>query len=814
MGFRKRNAKRSDNRSTAKVIMGKPAKQLSKEEKKLLSARMTEIKKQNSNNSTVQNTIPFQVMYHDGICQVSENFFSVTIQFFDANYSIAEFDEQNNIFSKYCDVINLFDNTIKFQLTFENQNRSKDKLIKTVQIPEQDDDFNAIRQEYSKMLTDKLIKGSNGQAARKFLTFGIESTSYKSACAKLISIKNDVIKAFKAFGVEAEMLDGTARLEALYYALNPFGNQNFVFDWNSMLRAGKDTKDFISPKSFKFNKQDFEIGNAYGAVFGMNILAGELPDEILRDFLELQNLFCVNIHAEPLDQISALKFVKRKLTAVESMKIDEQKKASQSGYDPDILPPAIKMYIDDIEKLLADLNSKNERLFHISISIRSYAKSKNDLKLQSEMLKRICQKNNCTIFPYDYRQEQTLVSTLPLCYNEIPVSREMHTSGIAIFVPFTTKELFQDGQATYYGVNTLSGNMIRANRSRLKNPNGLILGTPGSGKSFSVKREILDCFLTTPDDIIICDPEGEYFPLVQTLHGQLIRIASNSAQHINPMDIAIDEYLFQNPMEVIANKSDFLISLCEIIVGGRYGLSSEERSVIDKCVQRIYKNFIENSPNIAKMPLLSNLQNELKKEGEVALRVSNSLEMFVNGSQNLFNHHTNIDLSNRLICFDIKELGNQLKKVGMLIVQDTVWNRVSVNRNQKKITRYYIDEFHLLLKEEQTAKYSAEIWKRFRKWGGVPTGITQNVKDLLQSQEVENIFDNSDFIYMLNQASGDRDILAEKLHISKEQMKFVTNSGQGEGLIRYDKVLLPFTDAFPTNTEMYRLMTTKPTESA
>ncbi len=472
------------------------------------------------------------------------------------------------------------------------------------------------------------------------------------------------------------------------------------------------------------------------------------------------------------------------------------------------------MYIDDIEKLLADLNSKNERLFHISISIRSYAKSKKDLKLQSEMLKRICQKNNCTIFPYDYRQEQTLVSTLPLCYNEIPVSREMHTSGIAIFVPFTTKELFQDGQATYYGVNTLSGNMIRANRSRLKNPNGLILGTPGSGKSFSVKREILDCFLTTIDDIIICDPEGEHFPLVQALHGQLIRIASNSAQHINPMDIAIDEYLFQNPMEVIANKSDFLISLCEIIVGGRYGLSSEERSVIDKCVQRIYKNFIENSPNITKMPLLSDLQNELKKEGEVALRVSNSLEMFVNGSQNLFNHHTNIDLLNRLICFDIKELGNQLKKVGMLIVQDTVWNRVSVNRNQKKITRYYIDEFHLLLKEEQTAKYSAEIWKRFRKWGGVPTGITQNVKDLLQSQEVENIFDNSDFIYMLNQASGDRDILAEKLHISKEQMKFVTNSGQGEGLIRYDKVLLPFTDAFPTNTEMYRLMTTKPTESA
>lgn len=813
MGFRKRNAKRCDNKVQSDVIMGKPAKQLTKEEKKILSARMAEIKAEGKIKGTVQNTIPYNVMYRDGICEVSENFYSMTVQFFDANYSIAEFDEQNNIFDKYCDIINLFDNTIRFQLTFENQNRSKDKLMKTVQIPQQNDEFNDIRKEYSSMLTGKLLKGSNGQSSRKFLTFGIEAASYKSARAKLFGIKNDVIKGFKTFGVDAKALDGKERLETLYYSLNPYSNQSFVFDWDAMLHAGMDTKDFICPKSFKFNKQDFETGNAYGAVWGLNILAGELSDEILRNFLEMQNLFCVNLHIEPLDQIDALKFVKKKLTNVEQMKIDEQKKASQSGYDPDILPPQIKMYIDDIEKLLADLNSKNERLFHISISIRAYAKSKKDLKLQAEMLKRICQKNNCTMFPYDYRQEQTLVSTLPLCYNDIPVSREMHTSGIAIFVPFTTKELFQDGQATYYGVNTLSGNMIRANRSRLKNPNGLILGTPGSGKSFSVKREILDCFLTTTDDIIVCDPEGEYFPLVQALHGQLIRIASNSEQHINPMDISIDDYLFENPMEIIADKSDFLISLCEIIVGGRYGLSSEERSVIDKCVQRIYKNFIENEPTAEKMPLLSDLQNELKKEGEVALRVSNSLEMFVNGSQNLFNHHTNIDMQNRLICFDIKELGNQLKKVGMLIVQDTVWNRVSQNREKKKITRYYIDEFHLLLKEEQTAKYSAEIWKRFRKWGGVPTGITQNVKDLLQSQEVENIFDNSDFVYMLNQASGDRDILAEKLHISKEQMEYVTNSGPGEGLIRYDKVLLQFTDHFPTNTEMYRLMTTKPSEA-
>ncbi len=811
MGFRKRNA-RTDNRSKARVIMGKPASQLTKEEKKVLAARMAEIRSAGGGRSTVQNTLPFLCMYRDGVCQVSENFFSLTVQFYDANYAIAELDEQEMIFSKYCDVINLFDNTIRFQLTFENQNRSKEKLVQTVQIPAQEDDFNALRQEYSKMLTDKILKGSNGQSARKFLTFGIESTSYKAARAKLMSIKNDVIKGFKAFGVEAELLDGRQRLETLYYSLNPYRNAPFIFDWDSMLHAGMDTKDFICPPSLKFNKADFEIGNACGAVWGLNILAGELPDEILKNFLELQNLVCVNLHVEPLDQIDALKFVKRKLTAVESMKVDEQKKASQSGYDPDILPPAIKMYIDDIETLLADLNSKNERLFHISISLRVYAKSRKELKLLAEMLKRTCQKNNCILFPYDYRQEQTLVSTLPLGYDAIPVSREMHTSGIAVFMPFTTRELFQDGQATYYGVNTLSGNMIRADRSKLKNPNGLILGFSGTGKSLSAKRELLDRVLTSKDDIIICDPEGEYYPLVQALHGQRIRIANNSEQHINPMDITIDEYLFSNPMEVIANKSDFLISLCEIIVGGHYGISAEERSVIDKCVKQIYKRFIENAPTAEKMPLLSDLQCELKQEGEVALRVSNSLEMFTSGSQNLFNHHTNIDMSNRIICFDIRELGNQLKKVGMLIVQDTVWNRVSANREKKKITRYYIDEFHLLLKDEQTAKYSAEIWKRFRKWGGVPTGITQNVKDLLASPEVENIFDNSDFIYLLSQAAGDREILAEKLHISEEQLKFITNAGPGEGLIRYGNILLPFTDKFPQDTEMFRLMSTRPQE--
>lgn len=807
---KKNGGKPSENLQTqTAVISKKPAQQLTKEEKKLISARMAEIRKYSTDNNTSQNTIPYKVMFRDGICQVSDNFFSMTVQFYDTNYVLADFDEQNNIFSKYCTLLNTFDHSTRFQLTFENQNRSKEKIVEAVQIPEQEDEFNHIRREYSDMLTNKVLSGSTGQSTRKFITFGIEAPTYKAAKPKLEAIKNDVVKFFKSFAVESEVLKGKARLETLYYSLNPFKEEPFIFDWKSMIRAGMDTKDFIAPLSLNFSKQKFDIGNAQGQVWGMNILAGELTDEILKDFLELQYLFCVNIHIQPLEQAAALKFVKRKLTSVNQMKIDEQKKASQAGYDPNILPASIQMYVDDIESLLEDLNSKDEKLFHISISIRNYARNKKELKLQQEALKRIVSKNNCTIFPYDYRQEQCLMSTLPLCYNNLPVEREMHTSGIAIFVPFTTKELFKLGTATYYGVNTLSGSMIRADRSDLSNPNGLILGTPGSGKSFSVKREILDSFLTTTDDIIICDPEGEYFPLVEALGGQVVKISVNSENFINPMDISLNGDYEENP---IAMKSDFITSMCEIIVGGRYGITAEERSVIDMCVNEIYKPFLSHNPSAEKMPTMTDLYNSLKEKGEVALRVANSLEMFVNGSQNIFNHKTNIDMQNRIICFDIKDLGNQLKKLGMLILQETVWNRVSSNRNERKKTRYYIDEFHLLLKDEQTATYSAEIWKRFRKWGGIPTGITQNVKDLLMSSKVENIFENSEFIYMLNQASGDREILGEKLHISPEQLKYVENAGPGEGLIRFGNVILPFTDNFPTDTEMYRLMTTKPLE--
>ena len=401
------------------------------------------------------------------------------------------------------------------------------------------------------------------------------------------------------------------------------------------------------------------------------------------------------------------------------------------------------------------------------------------------------------------------MSSIPLGENHISIQRRLTTSSTAIFIPFITQELFQSGEALYYGLNALSNNMILCDRKLLKNPNGLILGTPGSGKSFAAKREITNAFLITDDTIYISDPECEYSPLVERLHGQVVRLSPTSTQYINPMDINLNYSEDDNPL---ALKSDFILSLCELVIGGKEGLQPVEKTIIDRAVRNVYRPFLAD-PDPAKMPVLGDLYDELLKQPEPeAAHIASALELYVSGSLNVFNHRTNVQLDNRLVCFDIKQLGKQLKKLGMLIVQDQIWNRVTINRAEKKATRYYMDEFHLLLKEEQTAAYSVEIWKRFRKWGGIPTAITQNVKDLLASREVENIFENSDFVLMLNQAAGDREILAKQLNISPQQMKYVTHTEAGEGLIFYGNVVLPFVDHFPRNTELYRVMTTKPEE--
>ena len=511
-----------------------------------------------------------------------------------------------------------------------------------------------------------------------------------------------------------------------------------------------------------------------------------------------------------MDQTAAIKTVKHTITELDRSKIEEQKKAVRAGYDIDIIPSDLATYGKDAKALLKELQSQNERMFLITFLVMNTGRTEQELENNVFQAQSIAQKHNCNLRRLDYQQEQGLMSSLPLAQNLIEIQRALTTSSTAIFVPFTTQELFQDGPgALYYGLNALSNNLIMVDRKKLKNPNGLILGTPGSGKSFSAKREITNAFLVTDDDVIICDPESEYAALVTKLKGQVIKISPSSSQYINPMDINSNYSEEDNP---IALKADFILSLCELVVGGKDGLQPVEKTVIDRCVHQIYQKYF-NDPRPENMPILQDLYEALlKQEEKEAHHVATALEIYVTGSLNLFNHRTNVDIENRLVCYDIKELGKQMKKIGMLVVHDQVWGRVTANRSAGKTTWYYMDEFHLLLREDQTAAYSVEIWKRFRKWGGIPTGITQNIKDLLASREVENIFENSDFIYMLNQAAGDRAILAKQLNISPHQLSYVTHSGEGEGLLFYGNVILPFVDRFPTDLELYRIMTTKLSE--
>lgn len=786
---------------------GKDRKEREKE--KLRKRQEKERKRQRSVPHTAQQSIPYLRMMEDGICQVSKNFFSKTIQFYDINYQLALNEDKTTIFENYCDFLNYFDSSISVQLSFINQQADVTEFEKSIDIPDQNDDFNEIREEYRTMLKSQLSKGNNGLVKTKYITFGIEAESLKVARPRLERIEADVLNNFKVLGAQARPLNGVERLEILYHVFNQDRIEPFRFHYRMLPETGLKTKDFIAPTSFNFSKtSSFLMGKTIGCISYLQILAPELTDRMLADFLDVDDSINVNIHIQSIDQTSAIKMIKGKISDLDKMKIEEQKKAVRSGYDMDVLPSDLVTYGEEAKNLLEDLQSRNERMFLVTVLIMNTAKKRQKLENNVFQVKGISQKYNCSLRPLDYQQEAGLMSCIPLGLNRIEIQRGLTTSATAIFVPFTTQELFQEGEALYYGLNALSNNMIMVDRKRLKNPNGLILGTPGSGKSFSAKREITNCFLITEDDIIICDPESEYSPLVQALHGQVVRISPVSTQYINPMDLNLNYSEEDNPLSL---KSDFILSLCELIVGGKNGLEPVEKTIIDRCVRLVYQEYLAD-PVPEKMPVLQDLYDLLRGQDEPeAQRLATALEIYVTGSLNVFNHRTNVDINNRIVCFDIKELGKQLKKIGMLIVQDQVWNRVTLNRTAHKATRYYIDEFHLLLKEEQTASYSIEIWKRFRKWGGIPTGITQNIKDLLASREIENIFENSDFIYMLNQAAGDRQILAKHLNISPTQLSYVTNSNEGEGLLFYGNVIIPFVDRFPKN-RLYQLLTTRPEE--
>ncbi len=816
----KRAAKSKPVKKAAKAATpAQPSKpkrktKLTKAEEKAIRKRIAQLT--GRKKMTVQRTIPYLIMGKNGICQLTENTYSRTIQFGNTNYQLASDEKQEEIFAAYCDILNYFDETIHFQLTFENQIADVETLKSQMRIAPVGDEFDPVREEYTNILFHQLEQGTNGRQLFKYLTFSVESDSPGNAKIKLDNIANEVIRLFKAMDVDAHIMNGEQRLASMYRALNPFESQPFLFDWETLRKGGFTDKDFISPTSMLLKRSAFEIGSVYGAVAGINIVGAEIPDRMLTDFMMEDNILAVNIHAQPYETMAAQKFVRSKLSDVQKSQVDEQKKASNSGYDINILPEQMKEYITDLKQLIADLNEKSERLFHTTLTIRYYAETPKKLKTLQDKLIRITQKNGGRLVKLDFMQEEAIGSSLPLGVNKVPIDRCLTTSAIAGFMPFTTDELFVSPKSTYYGLNQRTRNMIMASRLLLDNPNGIFLGIPGKGKSFSAKREIFDVFLRRPnDDIFINDQEGEYAPLVDMLHGQVIKISSGSGNFINPLDIPLDRSLVSE--ELISDKSNFIISFCSLITGDT--LQADETSMIDKCLRNVYGRFMTSAnPSKDTMPTLADLQDELRLQSGFSMsdgvgkRVADSMEMYVSGSHKFFNHRTTVDINNRLVCFDIRDMNEQLRDLAMLVIQNEVWTRVSSNRNQDKRTWYYCDEFHLMLRERHTAKYSVEIWKRFRKWGGIPSGITQNVKDLSNSAMAESILSNSEFVYLLSQSPEDRVILADSKHLSEEQQKCITNAPPGHGLLIYGGKVIPFEDKFPENTQMYRIMDTKPKE--
>ena len=756
--------------------------------------------------TTAQQTLPYREMYRDGVCRVADRYYTKTIEYEDINYQLAQSEDQAAIFDGWSACLNYFDSSLPFQLSFLNH-RSRPGSRYSVNIPMQDDDYNSVRCEYVEMLENQIAKSNNGIVRTKLLTFGVNVDDLSTARARLERVEADICGNFKKLGVKCRSLSGLERLELLHGQLHPGSGSPFRFSWDMIPKTGLSTKDFIAPDSFDFRfSRLFRVGTTWGAASYLQILASELSDKLLAELLEMDAEMTITLHIQTVDQAAAVKSIKAKVSDIDKMKVEEQKKAARSGYDMDILPPDLVTYSNDAKTLLEDLQSRNERMFLLTFLVVNMAPTRRELDNDLFTVSGIVQKYNCTLKRLDFQQEDGFLSSLPLGHNGIEIKRGMTTSSTAIFVPFMTQELRMDGEAVYYGLNALSHNVIMANRKKLKNPNGLFLGVPGSGKSFAAKRELVNVFLATRDRIIVVDPMGEYSPLIKRLGGQVIEIAPDSPHHLNPMDVELNMAAGESPLSM---KADFLLSLCELVVGGKEGLQPIEKTVVDRCVRLVYREQALGL-DTGKTPLLQDLYEELLKQPEPeARRVATALELYCTGSLNLFNHPTNVKTDSRVVCIVLKNMGENLRKIAMHITNEFVSQAVDTNFREGVATWCYFDEFHVLLRDPLTASYFVAVWKMLRKKGCVPSALTQNVKDLLASREIENILDNTDFMILLSQAQSDRAILARQLGISEHQLSYITHSNSGEGLLFYGNVTIPFVDRFPKG-EIYDLLTTRP----
>lgn len=797
---------------------------IDKRVKKELEKAVSKAKRMGKIPESAQETIPYRKAFADGIFETEPGYYTKTLAFEDINYQLLDKTDKGDKFEHWCDLINSFSPNVQYELNYYNQRVSRKEYKSDFQISLTRDDFDVVKKEYSGMLLHQLEKGSNDIKQERYITFGVQAKNYKSAKIHLEKIATTLQKNFMRFNCKSRIIDGMERLKIMFRIFHQGSEEKFMWNFNLPIDTGLSSKDFIAPSSFDFKPSEqldatrfFRCGEDWGAASYIKIFAADMEDRIIADLLGIHSTMLITIHVNVLPQTTAINRAKEELNNVQRMKMKEQQYAVRKGFDMDLLPPDLVDYQKGAEKLVGDLRNSNERLFLATITVIQLAKTKKELEENIFEVNSKLEEYQCSLVRLDNRQEQGFMSALPLGKNMIEIKRMLTTTNKAIFIPFTTETLYTP-KGQYYGINALSNMMITLNRKALVNPNGLVFGKPGYGKTFAIKREIIDVFLRTGDDIMVIDPEGEYRYLTRMLKGQVIELSVGSKYYINPLDIDMELSSNEEDEEydAISAKCSFVLSLCDLTLSDRGALTKKETSIIDGCCRRMYERYAQN-PKPEQMPVMEDLQNELLKvEGrgkEIAGDLALAMDILVHGSLSYFNHRTNVHVEQRVVCYDIKRMQKNMWDAVMLIIQDHIWGRVARNRELKKGTWVNIDEYHLLLRKPITAAYCVDMWKRFRKWGGIPTGITQNVKDLFRSPEIQNILDTTDFILILNQAGDDAKILADHLNISNDEMAYIKTGEAGKGLLFAGNTKIPFKDEFPRETLCYQIMTTKPGEA-
>lgn len=764
------------------------------------------LKKEAPSNSS-QNVITYENMFESGICELPDGYFSKTIQFSDVNYQTAQREDQLNIFSDYSELLNGCDASTHLEITLMNRKLDMDEFQKEVFYEEQGDSFDSYRKEFNQMLHNSIMQGQNGIYKENYLTFSNQAKSFDQAKQFLNRTEQHLLDSLSEMGAESTVLNGLERLEIIHNFLKP--DDLFHFKYEDLIYSGLTTKAAIAPSSFNFKKSkyQFEVGSGVGQVVYLKDYPAALRDQLIREIMDIPEELALSIHIDPIAPDKANDLVQTKKMYMESDKVTEQRKAMQSGYDPDIIPYELQNSIDQAIKLLEDITSRGQKLFNVTFLVYVRADNLDSLNDVIEQVMSTGRRHQCGFSKLDYIQAEGLNAVLPLGKNFCDVERTLTTTSVAVLTPFTAQDLnHKDGQ--YYGINQSTKNIIRINRKKLATPSGLILGSSGSGKGVAKKVEEITTLLNNPnDEIISIDPEDEDSIIGKAFGAQIIDISPNTDTFINLLDVTDETNIDEDPVKI---KTDLLLTAFESQIGGIDGLSAGKRSIIDRVTRITYARYFENGRE--KMPTLAEDWFPILKEQpeQEAKSLATDLELYIEGSLSLFSKQSNVKLNSRYIIYNTKKLGTQLKTFGLIVVLDQVWNRVVKNRERGVTTWIYIDELQLMFNDEYCSNFFFELWSRVRKWGAIPTGITQNVETLLESVNGRRMINNTEFIIMLKQAKSDRDQLSEMFGLSYQQEKQIINPKKGAGLIKAGSSIVPFSNVIEENTEVYQLVTTDP----